>query len=461
MKVLLIYPPFQIRHGMGKVMCSPPLSLLTLAGAASNHDIEILDLNTEFSYGINKLENKIKKFDLVGMTFMTNMYRVVENICKIAKRNNVQTLVGGFHPTLDPHVIEECKYIDLLVRGEGELTFKEIIDGKPKEEILGLSYRHNGKIYHNPERPFIKNLDHLPYPKKELIDYSHYHYIWVPADVVETSRGCPFNCKFCCVTRFYHQTYRTKSPERVINELLRVPLTQHLIFFVDDNFTLNHKRVMKICDLVQKTQLNKHFMFVCQSRVDDVANNPEMVRKMGKSGFICIFLGFESFKQMALDQMNKRYTLDKVRKSIKLCHNNGIMVFGSFIIGNIGENKEDTLRTFKIMKKLEIDMMMTNPLTPFPSTPLYYEALENGWLDKNFKWRNWDFKAIMSTPDLKVEEIRELVHQSYKDFYLDVGYFLFGKKLLRLASPKFRWFIKVAHKVITNGLSRFLKKYYF
>jgi anaerobic magnesium-protoporphyrin IX monomethyl ester cyclase len=456
MKILLVYPPFQVGHGMGKVMCSPPLSLLSLAGAIPDHNVEILDLNTDYSYGIDKLENKIKKYDLVGMTFMTSMYRVVENICKIAKRNEVQTVVGGFHPTLDPHVLEETNYIDMIVRGEGEITFKEILNGKPKEDILGLSYKTNGKYYHNPDRPFIKNMDDLPYTKKELLDYSPYHYLWIPADVVETSRGCPFSCRFCCVTKFYNQTYRTKSPERVINELLRVPSSQKLVFFVDDNFTLNHKRVMKICDLIQKTHLNKHLMFVCQSRVDDIANEPEMVKKMGKSGFICFFLGFESFKQMALDQMGKKYTLDIVRKAIKLCHDNGIMVFGSFIIGNITENRTDTLRTFKLMKELEIDLMMTNPITPFPGTPLYDDALKNGWLDKKFKWKDWDFKAIMSTPDLTIDEIRELVHESYKDFYLDIGNFLFGKKLLRLLSPKFSWFIKVAPTVFSNGLNKFL-----
>ena len=456
MKVLLIYPPFQVGHGMGKVMCSPPLSLQTLAGAVPDHDVEILDLNTNPSFGVKKLEEKIMYYDLVGMTFMTNMYMVVENICKIAKRNGVQTLVGGFHPSLDPHVIEETRCIDMLVRGEGEATFKEILEGKPKKNILGLSYRNNGKIHHNPDRPFIKNLDDLPFPRKDLVDYKPYHYLWTAADVCETSRGCPYSCNFCCVTNFYNQTYRVKSPERVIRELSTVPSSQKLIFFVDDNFTLNKRRVSRICDLIQKTNLNKHLIFVCQSRVDFVADNPNLIRKMRKSGFICFFLGFESFKQMALNRMEKGYTIDKVRKCIKVCHDNGIMIFGSFIVGNIGENREDTLKTFRMIKELNIDVMMTNPITPFPGTPLHEEALEKGWLDKDFHWRDWQFDACMSTPDMTVEEIDDLVHYSYRDFYLDIGYFLFGRKLLRLSTPKFWWFWKIAPKFLSKGLNNFM-----
>ncbi|MHA2010853.1 MAG: B12-binding domain-containing radical SAM protein, partial [Candidatus Helarchaeota archaeon] len=319
MKVLLIYPPFQLGAGMGKVMCSPPLSLLSLAGAAEDHDIEVLDLNTDYSYGIDKLERRIQKYDMIGLTCMSNMYKMAINICKLAKQNDVQTILGGFHPTLDPHIIEDYNYFDYIIRGEGEFTFKELLDGKPKKEILGLSYRDNGNIHHNPKRPFLQNLDDLPYPKKDLLDYSPYHYLWVPADVVEGSRGCPFSCNFCCVTKFYNRLYRAKSPMRVLRELYQVPQSQDLVFFVDDNFTLNYKRVLKICSLIQKTHLNSKLRFVCQTRVDDIAAHPDMVREMKKAGFICFFMGFESFKQSSLNTMQKSYSVDKIKSAINIC----------------------------------------------------------------------------------------------------------------------------------------------
>ncbi|MFW9999863.1 MAG: B12-binding domain-containing radical SAM protein [Candidatus Hodarchaeota archaeon] len=461
MKILLIYPPFQVDKGMGKVMCSPPLSLLTLAGSVSNldHEIEILDMNVDYSYDIEKFSQKILKFDLVGITCMTNTFKIVLNLCRIAKRNRIPTILGGFHPTLVPNIIEQFDCIDMICRGEGEITFRELLEGKPKHQILGLSYRENGTVIHNPDRPFIENLNRLPFPNNDLVDPHPYHYIWVRSWVCETSRGCPFNCNFCCVTQFHKGKYRTKSPERIIEELLKVPEKTKLIFFTDDNFSLNKKRTMKICELLEKTKLNKRLMFVCQSRVDDIANNPDMVKAMSKAGFICFFLGFESFKQISLNNMQKQYTLDKVRKCVEICHKNGIMVFGSFIIGNIGETIKDTWRTFKLMKDLELDMMMTNPITPFPGTPLYDDAVDKGWIPKDFKWEKWDISPVMNTPDMTIDEIQDLLDESYRFFYNDIGFFLFGKKLLRiLFNPKFWWYRHVAFSVLTNGLTKFLMK---
>lgn len=458
MKVLLIYPPFKSGSGMSKVMCSPPLSLLTLAGAVPDHDIEIVDLNVDKSYGIDKLENKIKKFDMVGMTCMSSQFRMVLNICNIAKRNDVETILGGFHPTLDPHIIEDYKCIDYIVRGEGEYTFQELLDGHPKEDILGLSYRYNGDIHHNQARPYIKDLDSLPYPRRDLIDYKPYHYLWVPADVVESSRGCPFDCNFCCVTQFYQRTYRTKSPKRVLRELYQVPETQDLIFFVDDNFTLNYKRVMKICGLIQKSNLNSRLRFVCQSRVDDIANHPDMVKEMKKAGFICFFLGFESFKQNSLDTMSKNYSISKTLKAIRTCQKNGIMIFGSFIIGNIGESREDVEYNIKMMSKIKLDFMMTNPLTAFPGTPLYYQALENGWIDKDFKWENWDFGPMCNTPDLTTDDIQELLDKSYESFYFNPRWLILDKikGIKGLFKKDSAWIIKKMGRFFSDGISKFM-----
>lgn len=168
-------------------MCSPPLNILTLAGAITEHTVDILDLNIDKSYGIKEMEKKLVNYDLVGITCMSPSFRIVLNICKLAKRNNIQIIVGGFHPTLDPSIIDRYDCINMIVRGEGEITFKELLDGKPKKEILGLSYRENGKVYHNPDRPFITNLDELPFPRNNLVDPSPYHYMWGNSRLIMTA----------------------------------------------------------------------------------------------------------------------------------------------------------------------------------------------------------------------------------------------------------------------------------
>ena len=151
-------------------MCSPPLNILTLAGAVPEHHVDILDLNADSSMGIKEMEDLLYEYDLIGVTCMTFSVRITLNICKLAKKVGKPTLLGGFHPTLKPDVIDKFDCIDMIVRGEGEITFKELVNGKPKSEILGLSYRENGKVYHNPDRPFIKNLDDLPLPRNELVN---------------------------------------------------------------------------------------------------------------------------------------------------------------------------------------------------------------------------------------------------------------------------------------------------
>jgi anaerobic magnesium-protoporphyrin IX monomethyl ester cyclase len=448
--------------GMGSIMCSPPLNILTLAGAIPEHEVDILDLNVDNSYGIKKMEEKLRNYELVGITCMSTTLRLVLNICKLAKKNGLITLIGGFHPTLDPEVIDRNDSIDMIVRGEGEITVKEILSGMPKSKILGLSYRENGKVHHNPERPFINNLDDLPFPRFDLVDPKPYNYLWIPASVCETSRGCTFPCNFCCVNKFYKRTYRSKTPGRIIKELYQIPSKSKLVFFVDDNFTINKKRVMRICKLLQKSRLNKKLVFVCQSRVADIANNPDMVAEMRKSGFILFFLGFESFKQLALDRMQKGYSFDKVQKCVKVCHENGIMVFGSFIIGNIGETKEDARKTFKLMKQFDLDFIMTMPITPFPGTDLTLEALEKGWLDKELKWENrrtGESKPMMHTPDLTIDEIQELLSESYRSFYNDAK-FLIKKYALPggtlRSNPEFRWTKRFAFKFIKNGITKFV-----
>lgn len=431
----------------------PPLSLLQLAATIPEHEVEILDLNVNPYISLSDLEKKISKFDLIGMTCNSNMVKSTLSLCRIAKRNGVRTVCGGFHPTLMPDMIKEPD-IDFIVRGEGEITFRELVNGLDPKRILGLSYKengiNNGKIYHNKPRPLIQNLDELPFPRKDLIDYSKYHYFMLPIDTIETSRGCSFDCSFCCVTRFYGRTWRKKSIKRVIQELSRVPKTQKLVFFVDDNFTQDPERIESICNQIGESGYDKRFIFICQTRVDYLAKNPEIIQLMAKIGFVCFFVGIESLKQTSLNTMNKRIELNQIRKAIRNCHDNGIILIGSFIIGNIGETREDTLQNFQLMKKLGIDFIMTNPLIPYPGTKLWEEAVENGWIDQKFEWKNWDVNANMNTPNMSAQEIKELQSLSIKYFYGDVRYTISLNRSLKLY--KKARFIKLAAETLVHGL---------
>ena len=457
MKVLLVYPPFPHGKGMGAIMKSPPLALMQLAGMIPDHEIEIFDFNANPRAKTTDLTQKIGKFDLIGITCMSRMINSALKLCKIAKRQDVTTVLGGFHPTLKPDIIKHPE-IDYLVRGEGEYTFKELVDGMPPSNILGLSYKEKGGYHHNDLRPFIQNLDTLCYPRKDLVDYSPYHYLWQPADVIESSRGCPFDCTFCCVTRFYCRTWRKKSPVRVIKEIARVPRKQRFVFFVDDNFTLDHKRVKRICDLIREYGFHKRLMFGCQTRVDDIAKDPEMIKKMAKSGFITFFIGFESLRQKSLTIMKKQLKLSLVKKAIKTCHNNGIIVFGSFIIGNIGETRRDVLETLRLIKELQIDFTMTGPLTPYPGTKLWEDGVAGGWVEEDHDWIARTDNPLKRTPDLSRDEIEDLFHYSYRYLYRTDPISTLIKSLQRFLSPQFRWSWKLIPSFMYNGLKDFILK---
>ncbi|MHA1380050.1 MAG: B12-binding domain-containing radical SAM protein [Candidatus Helarchaeota archaeon] len=455
MKVLLIYPPVQASPNIRRFFRPPPLAFLQLSAMIPDHKTEILDLNTNSRINLNELKKKISKFDIIGVNCNSNMVKIALNICRIAKRSGIQTVIGGYHPTLNPDMIKN-PVIDFIVRGEGEYTFKELIDGVEPKRILGLSYKdnHGGNgVHHNKQRPLISNLNDLPLPRRDLINYSGYNYLLIPLDMMETSRGCPFNCNFCCVAKFYNRTWRKKSAMRVIKELYTVPKSQKLVFFVDDNFTNNPNRVKELCKKIREYGLHHRFMFVCQARVDDLAKNPEMIQIMAQTGFISFFIGIESIHQKSLDIIGKRITVNQIKKAVKYCHDNGIIVIGSIIIGNIGETKEDVLKNFKLMKKLKINFILTNPLIPYYGTQLWEQAVKNGWIEKDFDWENWKNSApIMNTPDLSIEEIQRLQDSAYKRFYFDIHYMHSNVTSMKLHKNKlfFRIMIGSMFNILKN-----------
>jgi anaerobic magnesium-protoporphyrin IX monomethyl ester cyclase len=335
---------------------------------------------------------------------------------------------------------------------------QELVNGAPLREIRGISYLKDGKVVHNPVKPLIADLDTLPFPRRDLVKLARYHYLYIPADVVETSRGCVYKCTFCCITKFYSHTYRTKSVTRVIEEIKRIDENKKLIFFVDDNFTLNMARVHNICEEICNAGISK--WFACQSRVDTIARYPDVVAKMADAGFKLVFLGVESIHQKSLDLMQKKTRTEQLNRAIEILHDNGMMVYGSFIIGNLGETRADVEHMIEKIKAIDIDIMQAQPLTPFPGTQLYEDAKRNNWFKDGNElwWENWDFRAVMATPDLTCEDIDELVRLSLKKFYYNWRWYFGKSKWKRLLHPKFRWWWEIGSRFIWEGAKNFILK---
>ncbi|MFX1293718.1 MAG: B12-binding domain-containing radical SAM protein [Promethearchaeota archaeon] len=460
MKILLINPTLPNPViGLDRFIKAPPLGIMSIAATVPDHEVEILDLKYR-KLLTRSIRKKISRADIVGISCLTPSYSAMLKLCKIAKEEGVPTIVGGYQPTLVPGIIERPE-IDYIVREEGELTFPALIEainnGYKIGDVLGVSYSKNGSVYHNPPRPLIDDLDKLPMPRRDLVRRNFYSYFGMSVDVLESSRGCAHDCHFCCVIQFHQHKFRTKSPERVIQELQQLNQRRYWHVFQDSSFTLNMKRVGKICDLILENGMENKY-YSAQGRVDSVVKNTKIVDRMQEAGFKMLFIGIESIFQKSLDIIGKKITIEQIKEAVKMLHDRGITIFGSIIIGNVGETKEEVKKTIHFAKDLDIDIMQFTPLTPFPKTKLYKEALEKGWI-KIDDYDKWNLvNPIMATPDLTVDEILDLVTEAYRSFYLEgvrTNFLMRGGK--RISQKQFLWFWRMVPEFLTISVPAIYK----
>ncbi|MFX1364617.1 MAG: B12-binding domain-containing radical SAM protein [Promethearchaeota archaeon] len=376
------------------------------------------------------------KPDIVGISCCYTIgINFALKIAKESKNLGYFVILGGWHPNFEYAEILKYPFVDIIVRGEGEVTFREIIENRDLENIKGISYKNNGKLFNNPDRPLFKDLDKLPFSARNLRHKkSYFQAFQMPIDVIETSRGCPHRCIFCNIHLFYRGTYRTKSPERVIKELKIIAnKNQHKnVFIVDDNFTANIKRVEKICDRIIEEGIQLDF--ICQSRIDVIKNNPQIIKKMSKAGFWLFFLGIESFSQHSLNNIQKQVQFRDILEAIDILHENDILIIGSMLVGaKLEEEEEDIDQMINIVKKLRIDFPLYSIMTPLPGTQFRKHLIEKK-IEISKNWSEYNFTtAVNSLNNLSKEKVEQLLSKAY--YY---GYFHRGWKetMLRIFRRK-------------------------
>jgi radical SAM superfamily enzyme YgiQ (UPF0313 family) len=426
-KVALVSPNF-ITKSITDKFSIPALGLEYLAANILDL-VKVKIINAKVrNLNLQEIMKEINEFkpDVVGISccFTIGVNFALE-IAKESKENGYSIVLGGWHPTFDHTEIIKHPFVDVIVRGEGEITFRELIQNIDLDEIKGISYKNNGSIIDNPDRSLIKDLDELPFPARELRNKKTYYQIFqTPIDAIETSRGCPFRCTFCNIHLFYRGMYRTKSPERVIQEI-KISLSDKKrknIMIVDDNFTANIKRVEKICDLIIKEGIKVDL--TCQSRVDVIKKNPDVIKKMAKAGFWCFFLGIESFSQKSLDGIDKKVQFKDIFEAVRILHENNIVIIGSMLVGsNLNEEEVDVELTIKVVKKLGIDFPLYSVMTPLPGTKFREILIENDYL-LTHNWSEYNFTtAVNRLNKLSKEKLEQLLSKAY--YY---GYFKRGWK---------------------------------
>lgn len=416
MKIVLFIPPggyFAERWKKGSLM--PPLGLLYIGAVLEREgfDVEIIPsevLNLKWK-DIEKIVES-KKPDIVGVTTTTeNRFQSFELVRRAKKVfPSTITVLGGPHVSMAPDdTIRNLPYVDIVVRGEGEKTMVELakaIMEKGKDslkKILGISFRENGNIIHNPPRPPIKNLDELPFPARHLIPYEKYNFYMdvpgegkLPAVNLMTSRGCPFNCNFCATPINWGRAVRGMSPQRVLEEieLCIDKYGARAIWFYDDTFNYNPNRVEAICDGIIKRGLN--IKWTCELRIDILQK--DLLKKMKEAGLYYASFGLEAGSERVRKEIiGKNIDLKHLKNTVEWCKELDIKANCFFIFSHPTESWEEAKETIEIIESLKDDCeISTSILHIYPGTPLEKWAKEHGKLPKDFSWtRKRDGRVIV------------------------------------------------------------------
>jgi anaerobic magnesium-protoporphyrin IX monomethyl ester cyclase len=366
-RILLVKPPEKSFFNFGT------FSLAVLAASVRKQaDVSILDA-TDFT--IDETVNKIilQKPDILGITAMgLTSVRQVElliNSFLRARREksetfDVQIIVGGHGASMAFKNLLATG-ADIVVLGEGELTLQQIISDGKIIGAAGTACLDKGKIVVGPKQKLIRPLDQLFPPARDLMP--------TPTNgihLMETSRGCPHSCGFCETTRFFGQTWRPFSPDRVVTEVSRLinKYNAWIIHFADDNFTANPNRVIEICEKLKRNQLPAFFM--ASARADDLISNPELIPVMASANILRISVGVETLDSQISKVINKPISFETYEETFKMLRKNGIFSVASFIIGIPGEKPEMRHNALRLAIKASPDSAHFLPFLPLPTIPL-------------------------------------------------------------------------------------------
>ena len=443
-RVLLIYPPSPVinredrcQQPTKELLVIPPLpptDLMYLASITESCGFEAII--RDYSQG-GDFEADLKEFqpnylvaNIATPTFKSDMMAVqlakeiVPSICTIVK--------GAPFLTYNTNTIYENPFIDYVIIGEAELTLKDILDGVPDNEILGICYRENFQPIKNDKRPFIENLDILPFPARHLVDNSIYKR---PDNgkvqaVVKVARGCPFHCFFCLATPVSGAKVRTRSPENIVAELKECVEKYNIknFLFWSDIFNFNREWTLELCQKIIESGLK--ITWSSNTRADTM--DEEMARMMYKSGCRLVSIGVESGSQKMLDNIGKKITLDDIRNTVKILKKNKIKIYNYFVIGLPWETEETVEETIKFAIELDSNFLSFYTATPLPGTKYFAYAMLNKLVEGNLDFRSAYYEPVVRSEHLSKERIFELHKQAIKRFYLRPKFIL--KTLLSLRS---------------------------
>jgi radical SAM superfamily enzyme YgiQ (UPF0313 family) len=401
----------------------PNLGIASIgANIDDSHDVYLIDLirkrRTIHRY-LNHMLLKIRPH-IVGLSSMTWQFGTCLKLIRLIKRllPEVKIIIGGYHATLMYEEIgnsPEAGQIDFIIRGEGEETFRRLVnalDGKDRyETIPSLSFKDENRFVHN-DRGELLDLASLKLPirDKRRLTWG-YHIMNRSSEVIETSRGCTHNCNFCCIRHMYGRSFRPFPIQRILADIDDIYYNKKCrwIFVSDDNMVLSPQRVIELCDaIIARNYRNLHF--VVQADCVTISRNDEMVRRMAMAGFKSVFLGIENVSTINLEAAQKGDIVDAARKAIDICHKYKIMVVGGMIFGFPDDTEKEIIENYRFLKSAGVDAPYCQILTPYPKT-----GIRQYLLDENLVTNPDDFSryngiwANVRTRTLDAETMQYMV----------------------------------------------------
>jgi radical SAM superfamily enzyme YgiQ (UPF0313 family) len=412
----------------------PNLGLCSIAAQVPEHEVRILDLVLRPKGVRRRVLEEVAAFrpDLVGYSAMSFQYATARALAESIRTAapHVLNILGGYHATVfaDEIGARDGDLFDFVIRGEGELPFRQLVDGLAGSSfdpasIPSLSWRDRGGYRHNESRELLA-LDSLPLPRREARAYDGAFYFDRSFDVAETTRGCPLPCTFCSIRRMYGRTFRRFPIPRVLEDLRGLDRRGvRGVFFVDDNITIDVPRFKELCEEITAGGLS-HLRYIVQASVHGIAKDPELAPKMARAGFDTVFMGIENAEAAnvaALDIVAKRGKgEDETPRAVRLLRDNGIKAVGGFIVGNPDDDRAAIARTFQYARRLGLDFAIVQCLTPYPRTEMRDHMLAEGLVTNADDLSRYNGYIVnVRTRHLSTREIaRAMLWESAK-FYFD------------------------------------------
>jgi anaerobic magnesium-protoporphyrin IX monomethyl ester cyclase len=422
--VVMILPPWPIPGGRGDLQNGlPPLGILSIAAylESCGYVVRVHDIHAE-KYTDKQLEVLIRRDNprFVGINVLTSSCIPAHKIARICKKVVPDTVIvaGGVHAETMPERMLRNSAFDLVVRGDGEEPMREIVQGKPCSDILGLSYRQEGKVVHNPPQPVNMDLDKYPFPAYHLVNFKSYFpsvgsYRNLPAINMLMTRGCPGYCTFCNSAR---TTLRARDPAQIVAQIEHLKKVYGIrqIMFYDDTFTVLKKECLEFCRLMVEKDLD--ISWSAYIRGDCFSD--ELGAAMKKAGCHQVIAGIETGNKQVAKRMGKEIRVERYMEMSRIARRHGLELRGSFIIGSLEESWETMEDTLRFAMELDVDLMQLSISTPYPGSALYQELQENGWL-RSTNWYDYgQGNMVFEQPQITTEQLHRFEKYAFKKFYL-------------------------------------------